>query len=88
MSYDHIEQPDGQLFDRLQILRGLDQNWQSLERRTDISHEIGCIIFEQVERYSKTHTTFSELPTIEDFARNNSLTQRIEGFDLMGNNYD
>ena len=89
MEFDYVTQPDPQLFVRLQELRDLSTiPGRGEARRAAISQETEWVIFEQVKRYGENHTTFDELPTIEDYARHTSLVQTIGHQTMEGFNYD
>lgn len=55
MEHNHTEQTDVRLFDRLQSLQQIDQDWQGAERRKQVAHEVACIVFEQIQRYGEEH---------------------------------
>lgn len=75
MERNHTEQPDGQLFARLQELRGIDQDWQSPTRREQVKKEISLIVFEQINRYGDSH------PEIVDAV---STDTRLEDEECVG----
>ena len=53
--YKHTEMHNDNLRERLTSLTEVDKSWQTPERRAIIQHEIGCLVFEQMSRYSETH---------------------------------
>ena len=59
-TYNHTEQPDEQLFNRLQELQELDQDWQGEVRRAHVKLEMACIVFEQCARYASSHPEMVE----------------------------
>jgi len=60
-AYRHTEQSDERLFERVQELQDIDQEWQSAERRHQIKLEMACIVMEQMARYAETHLNDNEL---------------------------
>jgi len=59
-AYQHTEQPDARLFERVQELQDLDHDWQTEARRGQVKLELACLVFEQMSRYAESHPEMAE----------------------------